>query len=172
MFIQSFTRMAACKTACLAMVFPGLLADFVRLCLVQGFFQDLRVAWFHSLFEFLRSLHSFKLTQEKQKKHVKFLLTPNHNPRFFIQVTEVNFDCPHQVPIHQPRRTRKWLNEAEHKPNSLESTAIVFPAFLTSSDGLSASAWIQKDPKSRWILWQSGMFHYAVWTSTLLRDIY
>ena len=49
------------------MVFPGLLADFVRLCLVQGFFQDLRIAWFHSLFEFLRSLHSFKLTQEKQK---------------------------------------------------------------------------------------------------------
>ena len=51
------------------MVFPGLLADFVRLCLVQGFFQDLRIAWFHSLLEFMRSLHSFK-QHKKNKKNM------------------------------------------------------------------------------------------------------
>ena len=51
-------KVAACKTDSAATVFPGLLADFVQLCLVQGFFQDFRIAWFHCLFEFSCSLHS------------------------------------------------------------------------------------------------------------------
>ena len=58
MFIQSFTQVAAFKAACVAQVFPGLLADFVQLCLVYGFFQSLCIACFHSLFEFSSSLHS------------------------------------------------------------------------------------------------------------------
>ena len=47
------------------MLFPGLLADFVQLCLVYGFFQNLRIAWLHSLFELLSSLRSKKTAQEK-----------------------------------------------------------------------------------------------------------
>ena len=51
-------KVAACKTDSAATVFPGLWADFVQLCLVQGFFQDFRIPWFHCLFEFSGSLHS------------------------------------------------------------------------------------------------------------------
>ena len=69
-------KVAAGKTACVATVFPGLLADLVQLCLVYGFFQSFHIGWFHSFFEFLGSLHRLQTAQEKMR-NLSCTLSPN-----------------------------------------------------------------------------------------------